>query len=513
MNLSEPDSELIGSDRVGHNNLECLETLVQIKTDVLEFDSSQPVLILATGVESGARELVACLSSSISFWEEPYGPRDFLGPIWKTVCSHVRSHGSKGVSRKDATRLRTRLQRFLVQLFTPSVAHPNDARWGISDWRWSVTDARLLNWIFPKLKVVAILRSPIDSYEAYFRSGVMVERSGGSALTVSAFAKHWQRQANDFATPPAGLGLRTLRFESLNEIETLHDLKDYFEVDTLNPLPSADSKQNQSQRKVPTSHLRILDQYTGAPSRNWGFEPANIPRIELPTSIEGWEKHCTPLFSTYIREDRRSVAFIRMMGMQSPQFESSLRCLELAGIRVRRLTGASAIDTGRSSSVCQALEDGFEHIFWIDSNLSFELSDLEKLQSLRRPIVGGLLNSSSSSPFDFEPMEQQSNSLDAATRCPIQVRRTSCSFLYTHRVAFDTLAPTSELALCNQKTANGLGFIPYFKPMIVDGHLNPLYLADNFAFTERAFQAGIPIFIHADVRPGRYEFMLRPFGA
>lgn len=513
MNRIESDSEKFCSDRVGHDNLECLETLVQIKTDDLEFDSSQPVLILATGVESGARDLVGCLNSSISFWEEPYGPRDFLGPIWKIVCSHVRSHGSKGVSRKNASRLRKRLQRFLVQLLTPSEAHPNDARWGISEWRWSVTDARLLKWIFPKLKVLALLRSPVDSYAAYFRNGVMVERSGGSALTVSAFAKHWQRQANDFATPSGGLELRTLRFENLNEIEALHDLKDHLEVDTLNPLPSAELKQNQSQRKVPTSHLRILDQYTGAPSRVWGIEPADIPRIELPTSIEGWEKLCTPLFSTDVREDRRSVAFIRMMGMQSPQFESSLRSLELAGIRVRRLTGASAIDTGRSSSVCQALEDGFEHIFWIDSNLSFELSDVEKLQSLRRPIVGGLLSRSGSSQFDFEPMEEQANSLDDATRCPMQVRRTSSSFLYTHRIAFDLVAPTSELALCNQKTANGLGFIPYFKPMVVGGHPNPLYLPDDYAFTERAFQAGIPIFIHTDVRPGRYEFVLRPYGA
>ena len=60
-----------------------------------------------------------------------------------------------------------------------------------------------------------------------------------------------------------------------------------------------------------------------------------------------------------------------------PTCEQSLRELELLGHTVRRVAGFSAIDFGRSLLVSQTLREGFDDILFIDSDIGFQLVDVE----------------------------------------------------------------------------------------------------------------------------------------
>lgn len=38
------------------------------------------------------------------------------------------------------------------------------------------------------------------------------------------------------------------------------------------------------------------------------YQTADDPRVELPTSVQGWEEYCSPSFPSKTREDKRCVA-------------------------------------------------------------------------------------------------------------------------------------------------------------------------------------------------------------
>lgn len=57
-----------------------------------------------------------------------------------------------------------------------------------------------------------------------------------------------------------------------------------------------------------------------------------------------------------------------------PHCDLALRQLEAAGYPVRRLYGYSQIDRARNRLATDALAEGFDELFWIDSDMAFEPS-------------------------------------------------------------------------------------------------------------------------------------------
>ena len=62
-----------------------------------------------------------------------------------------------------------------------------------------------------------------------------------------------------------------------------------------------------------------------------------------------------------------------------PACDYALRELEKDGVKVYRKYGFSAIDQGRCVMAQQAINDGYEHLFWIDSDISFHIGDVYKI--------------------------------------------------------------------------------------------------------------------------------------
>lgn len=195
-----------------------------------------------------------------------------------------------------------------------------------------------------------------------------------------------------------------------------------------------------------------------------------------------------------------------------PECERPLAELAKKGYVVRRMSGHSAIDVARSLMASAALEEGFEEIFWIDSDIAFSVESFERVRSHGVPIACGI--------YPKKGQRELACHLAPGTKelklgrhgGLVPIRYAATGFLYTHRAVYETIRDRLALPLCN--TRFGAGFHPYFLPMILE-EPDPVrgthswYLGEDFAFCERARQAGFEILADTTVRLthiGRYGY-------
>ncbi len=70
-----------------------------------------------------------------------------------------------------------------------------------------------------------------------------------------------------------------------------------------------------------------------------------------------------------------------------PDCDRALREPETRGYAVRRVWGYAAIDQGRSLVATDALADGFEELMWIDADIGFDPSSVDRLRSHNLPVA------------------------------------------------------------------------------------------------------------------------------
>jgi hypothetical protein len=131
------------------------------------------------------------------------------------------------------------------------------------------------------------------------------------------------------------------------------------------------------------------------------------------------------------------------------------------------------------------------------------------------PLIGAAVPKTKSRGFEIDFLPDQGLVEFGEGGGTIEVLRTSCSFLYTHHQVYESIYQQLNMQLCNQQMSHGLGFLPFFQPMVSKETTPPRYLADDFAFTERARQCGIPIRIDTTIRIGHvwaYPYMWEDLG-
>lgn len=94
---------------------------------------------------------------------------------------------------------------------------------------------------------------------------------------------------------------------------------------------------------------------------------------------------------------------------------------------------------------------------------------------------------------------------------PVPIKWAATGFLATPRRVFERLA--EDLPLCHP--TESWKFHPFYMPMIVDGPNGPIYLSEDFAFCERARQAGFRVYLNPAVRllhVGHHAFRMEDLG-
>jgi hypothetical protein len=193
--------------------------------------------------------------------------------------------------------------------------------------------------------------------------------------------------------------------------------------------------------------------------------------------------------------------------------EQSLRQLEDRGYVVRRLGGIPAVDLARNILATQTLRDGFEELLWIDDDMSFHPDAVDQIRSWDLPLVGGVVAKKGQRSFATIFHRRTKRIHLGADGGLLDVDKTGTGFLLTHRDVYDAIARHYELTEC--RTMGGENVIPFFLPEIVPTEDGNWYMAEDYAFVERAKNCGFATLVDTSIRLGhigKYSFTWEDVG-
>ncbi len=194
--------------------------------------------------------------------------------------------------------------------------------------------------------------------------------------------------------------------------------------------------------------------------------------------------------------------------------DESLRELERRGYKVWRSKGFSAIDQGRNVLAADALHQGYHETLWIDPDVAFEPDAVERLRSHKLPIVAGIYPQKGRRSLSCHVLPGTETITFGEDGGLIEIEYAAAGFLLVRRGAYETIRERLALPPCNARF--GRPFWPFFQPLVKQAavvrsatHSHPeatqldelpQFLAHDFAFCERARQAGLKIMADTTLR-------------
>ncbi|MEO8703241.1 MAG: hypothetical protein ABI867_24555 [Kofleriaceae bacterium] len=186
-----------------------------------------------------------------------------------------------------------------------------------------------------------------------------------------------------------------------------------------------------------------------------------------------------------------------------PACERGLRELERRGLEVRRFPSSAAVDRTRSELATAALAEGFDELIWIDSDISFDADNVERLRGHGLPICGGVYAKKGVRGLAVYAEPGTEELRMGAGGGPVTVRYVGLGFLCTRREVYGDIQRVFGLPPCN--TRFGTSVTPYFLPMVIADPERAgahWYLGEDYAFCERARQAGHRVVVDTSIRLG-----------
>ncbi|MDA1051522.1 MAG: hypothetical protein O3C40_13720 [Planctomycetota bacterium] len=196
---------------------------------------------------------------------------------------------------------------------------------------------------------------------------------------------------------------------------------------------------------------------------------------------------------------RGCVVLVPVGSHVEPACEEGLRDLESRGFEVRRVRGYSAIDQGRCQMASDALADGFEATFWIDTDIGFEADDVERLLAHDAPIVAATYPQKGRRALTCHVLPGTEQLVFGEQGGLTEVLYVGTGFLLVRREVYETMQQRLELPICNERF-DGRPLVPYFLPMLREDGAGHWYLAEDFAFCERARRCGYHIMLDTTIR-------------
>ena len=198
------------------------------------------------------------------------------------------------------------------------------------------------------------------------------------------------------------------------------------------------------------------------------------------------------------------------------EWATELKLIELMhqGYAIQKIYGCANVDIARSQLASDALTQGFEEIFWIDSDIDFNIDDFERLRAHDLPIVCGLYPKKLKEGGLAAILEDYTETLVFGEQGGlIEIRWAGTGFLYTKRCVYDDIKVKLNLPDCSIGRKGTIN--PYFMPFAIPGPQSSegkstwLYLGDDTSFCERARQVGYKIYADTTIRldhVGKYRY-------
>ncbi len=181
-----------------------------------------------------------------------------------------------------------------------------------------------------------------------------------------------------------------------------------------------------------------------------------------------------------------------------PECERSLRELERRGYPVDRVGGYAAIDQGRNQMATDALRNGYVETLWIDADIGFHPDAVERLRSHALPIVAGVYAQKAKRSLSCYVMPGTASMTFGKSGGLVELMYAATGFLLVRREAYLKIQDHHHLPVCNEQF--GRPMIPFFQPMVCPTENGHWYLAEDYAFSQRARDAGFRIFADTTIR-------------
>jgi hypothetical protein len=237
-----------------------------------------------------------------------------------------------------------------------------------------------------------------------------------------------------------------------------------------------------------------------------------------------------------------------------PACEAGLKELERRGYAVRRVRGYAAVDQARNQMATDALAEGCSETLWIDADIGFHPDDVEKLRAHRLPIVCALYPQKGKRALACHVLPGEQQITFGQKGGLIEVQYAGCGFMLVRREVYVTMQERLGLPTCNLHF--GRPMVPFFLPLVREGGgerkseaeglrgrdcsslptnhgplatdqlspttshqpptTSPWYLAEDFAFCERARQCGYQVIADTSIRLlhfGSYGYTWEDAGA
>lgn len=209
------------------------------------------------------------------------------------------------------------------------------------------------------------------------------------------------------------------------------------------------------------------------------------------------------------------VALVPFNIVIEPDVDETLRAMEVLGITVWRRQGRF-IDHLRSTMAYAALEAGFEEILWVDADTKVEVSAVDMLRSWDLPLVGCAIAQKGQKRLASQFMVAQQSIQLGVGGGLVEVRHTGTGVMYTRAEVYRKIQVALQLPTCDTEHAKKGDFqalVPWFEPMIATGipglEGKHMYLAEDYAFVERARRVGYKAYVDTRIRNfhiGKYSF-------
>ena len=203
----------------------------------------------------------------------------------------------------------------------------------------------------------------------------------------------------------------------------------------------------------------------------------------------------------------KCVILVPYGGQIIPGCEDSLKILEERGYPVRRVRGYSQIDVARNEIASKAILDGFQETIWIDSDIGFHPDAIERLRAYDLPMVCGVYAKKGKRELAISVLpgtEQMGFGKNGGLH---EVQYAATGFLFVRRQVYLDIQFRLGLPICNEHF--GADIIPYFMPLVRPQREGHWYLGEDYAFCERARQAGYKIMADTTIRlwhVGTYQY-------
>ncbi len=210
------------------------------------------------------------------------------------------------------------------------------------------------------------------------------------------------------------------------------------------------------------------------------------------------------------KERAKSVVLVPHLNGIDWECEQSLRKLEEEGVRVVRSGGSSSIDVARNRLASEALHDGAESIFFIDSDLGFDPLDVLRLLARPEAVVSGVYAKKGKREFASSFADGVDEVVFGANAFGLYpLRYAATGFLRIKSAVLRKMIAELDLPLCNRKW--GRGEWPFFQPTVVPlGEGEYHYLGEDWAFSHRLGLIGVTPMADTSIRLWHYG--RHPFG-